>query len=127
MEIWVLKDRDMASGRIVDEAARQSYLDNNPESHRVLHRFEIENYLFDKEILKKYCSKHNLVFDESAYDVLVTDIVNMDLKAYVNHFRNFCNIVVNVNAERFKLNLAELITPETATYAELFNCIFERQ
>ena len=126
MEIWVLKDRDMASGKVVDEVARQNYLVNNPPSHRVLYRYEIENYVFDKEILKKYCEKHNLVFDEANYDGLVTDVVNQDLKANVNHFRNFCNIVAPVNAEQFKLNLAELITPETAVYQELHGCVFNR-
>lgn len=126
MEIWVLKDRDMASGKIVDEAARRNYLTNNLQSHRVLYRYEIENYLFDREILKKYCKKHSLIFKEADYDVFVTDIVNQDLKDNVNHFRNFCSIVAPVNAEQFKLNLAESLTPETTTYDELHACVFDR-
>ena len=32
LEIWVLKDRDIASGKPLDESGRQTYLDNN-ESH----------------------------------------------------------------------------------------------
>ena len=42
VEIWVLKDRDMASGKLVDEATRQEYLNNNINNHRVLKRYEIE-------------------------------------------------------------------------------------
>ena len=52
VEILVLKDRDMASGKDTTEADRQMYLSNNPQNHRVLNRFEIENYLYDKEVLK---------------------------------------------------------------------------
>lgn len=126
MEIWVLKDRDMASGKIVDEAARQNYLTNNPAFHRVLKRYEIENYLFDKEILKKYCTKHSLVFKEQEYDAFVPDIINDNIKNSSNHIRNFCSIVAPINPEIFKKNLAELITAETSVYAEFQDCIFNR-
>ena len=57
VEILVLKDRDMASGKDTDENDRQEYLSNNPHNHRVLKRFEIENYLFDKEVLSNYCAQ----------------------------------------------------------------------
>lgn len=50
VEILVLKDRDMASGKETTEEDRLLYLSNNPQNHRVLKRFEIENYLFDKEV-----------------------------------------------------------------------------
>src|SRR5436305_3201900 len=60
VEILVLKDRDFDSGKPTDEAKRQLYLQNNPSNHRVLNRWEIENYLFDKEILKKYCEVNSL-------------------------------------------------------------------
>ena len=81
IEIWVLKDRDMASGKQVNESDRQIYLDNNPFNHRVLKRFELENYLFDKEILLKYCeSTEGLTFSEKDYDDFVTDIDNQNVK-----------------------------------------------
>ena len=67
VEILVLKDRDMASGKDTTEADRQMYLSNNPQNHRVLNRFEIENYLYDKEVLKKYCEINEKTFDEAAY------------------------------------------------------------
>lgn len=50
IEILVLKDRDISSGKPNNENDRQVYLKNNPENHRVLKRWEIENYLFDKEV-----------------------------------------------------------------------------
>ena len=127
IEIWVLKDRDMASGKLVDESARQIYLDNNPDHHRVLKRFELENYLFDKEILSKYCeSTDSLAFDEVAYDQFVTDINNQNLKDEVGHIKNFCGIKGSIGVDIFKLNLSEHITEETGVYKELQECIFGR-
>lgn len=56
MEIWVFKDRDMASGKLVSEKERQEYLANQDARFRVMKRWEIENYLFDEEVLRKYCA-----------------------------------------------------------------------
>ena len=56
--------------------------------YRVLKRFELENYLFDKEILSKYCeSKGDLTFDEAAYDEFVTDINNQNIKDDVKSYK----------------------------------------
>lgn len=127
LEILVLKDRDMASGKVVDEKARQLYLSNNPQSHRVLKRFEIENYLFDKEVLKKYCNQESLLFDETEYDKFVTDIINMQIKDEYKRIKNFCNIVSNINKEKFKQNLAKVITSDMVVYQELEKEIFNRE
>ena len=127
MEIWVLKDRDMASGKPLDELGRQIYLDNNPDHHRVLKRFELENYLFDKEILSKYCeSTDGLEFDEAAYDEFVTDISNQNVKDEVSRIKNFCSIKTSISEDKFKLNLSKYVTKETGVYKELQECIFER-
>ncbi len=127
IEIWVLKDRDLASGKLVNDSDRQIYLDNNPDHHRVLKRWELENYLFDKEILSKYCeSAEGLTFSEQDYDDFVTDINNQNVKDDINHIKNFCGIQSNVSTAKFKLNLSEFITEETEVYKELRACIFER-
>lgn len=128
IEIWVLKDRDMASGKLVNEVDRKIYLDNNPSNHRVLKRFELENYLFDKEILLKYCkSVAGLKFDEEAYDNFLTDINNQEVKDEFNRIKNICGIQANVGASEFKLNLSKCIKKETKVYEELHKCIFERE
>lgn len=90
IEILVLKDRDISSGRNNDENDRQVYLQNNPPNHRVLKRWEIENYLYDKEVLRKYCNSKNLIFDETEYDKFVTDIENQNLKDETGRIKNFC-------------------------------------
>ena len=127
IEIWVLKDRDMASGKLTNESDRQTYLDNNESHHRVLRHWELENYLFDKEILSKYCeSTDGLEFDEAAYDEFVTDINNQNVKDEVSRIKNFCGIKTNISPDKFKLNLSKHITEETEVYKELRECIFDR-
>lgn len=126
IEIWVLKDRDMASGKPINEADRQEYLSNNPFHHRVLKRFELENYLFDKEILSKYCQSKGLTFSEADYDNFVTDINNQEVKDEIHRIKNFCGIKTSISADKFKLNLSKCITKETEVYKELQECIFDR-
>lgn len=80
VDIWVLKDRDMASGKSTDENDRQVYLKTNQNNHRVLKRWEIENYLYDEDVLKAYCDGEKLPFDKSTYNALVVNIYDQDLK-----------------------------------------------
>ena len=104
----------------------QIYLKMNPQNHRVLKRWEIENYLYDKDVLKAYCKGTGLQFEEMAYDNFVTDIYNQNLKDETKRIKNFCNIKVNVNAESFKVELSEYLTPGMPVFQELEDCIFRR-
>jgi ABC-type uncharacterized transport system ATPase subunit len=124
LKILVLKDRDISSGQLTLENDRRLYLENNPKHHRVLRRWEIENYLYDKEILKKYCADKKLNFNEVEYDKFVTNIDDQDLKNETGRIKNFCGINTNINAESFKLNLAGYVSPDTRVYLELEQCIF---
>lgn len=126
IEIWVLKDRDMGSGKKISESERQLYLQNNPLSHRVLKRFELENYLYDKEVLKKYCATNGLIFNELAYDAYVTDIVNQNIKDETGRIKNICGINTSINPEVFKKNLAKCIDNSMNVYTELEQEIFNR-
>lgn len=124
LNILVLKDRDMSSGRINTSSDREEYLRCNPQNHRVLKRWEIENYLFDKEILKKYCQANSHTFDEQNYDQFVTDINNQNIKDEWLKIKNCCNITFSIGADQFKLELSKFITPDTDVYKELESCIF---
>ena len=126
LTIWVLKDRDMTSGKPTDEKTRQLYLSTNPDSHRVLKRFELENYLYDKEVLIEYCSRNHLQFNEEKYNNIVTDIVNDNLKDETGAIKSSCGIQNSINPEIFKKRLAECITKEMAVYKELEQVIFHR-
>ena len=116
----------MASGKNTTEKDRQQYLDLNPINHRVIKRWELENYLYDKEVLKTYCNKNQLVFSETDYDTYVTDIMNQHVKDETGKIKNFCNLRVNINPERFKIELSKCITPDMNVYKELEACIFRR-
>ena len=127
MDIWVLKDRDIGSGKPISESDRLGYLRENLPHHRILKRWEIENYLFDKEILFKYCQSKDLTFSEADYNNFVTDINNQGVKDEINRIKNFCGIKTSISADKFKLNLSEFITKETKVYEELRECIFDRK
>ena len=126
VEIWVLKDRDMASGKPTDENDRQVYLKTNQNNHRVLKRWEIENYLYDKEVLKAYCAAESLSFDEDAYDAYVTNINDQNLKDETQRIKNFCNVKGSISAEVFKIGLSKYLTSGMTVFQELEDCIFRR-
>lgn len=124
VDIWVLKDRDMASGKFTSEHDRQIYLKTNPQNHRVLKRWEIENYLYDKDVLMAYCYAEKLEFDEAAYDTFVTDINNQNLKDETPRIKNLCGIKSNVNAEMFKVALSKYLTSDMPAFKDLEYSIF---
>ena len=127
LEILVLKDRDISSGQITTEAARLLYLQTNAENHRVLKRFEIENYLFDQFVLEAYCAQNDLTFDKQKYDSVVSDIVNDQVKEITGEIKKCCGISTNINPEKFKICLAAFITENSDVYRELEEVIFERK
>ncbi|WP_439239731.1 AAA family ATPase [Lonepinella sp. BR2919] len=129
MEIWVFKDRDIASGKLVSEKDRQEYLSNQDERFRVMKRWEIENYLFDREVLQKYCSNNEKNFDNVKYEQNFTDeiLMDSDVKSKFSLIKSICSISTSINAEKFKINLSKLITSDMSIYKELKSCIFERQ
>lgn len=124
LRIIVLKDRDLSSGKITSLQDRENYLSINPDNHKVLKRFEIENYLFDKEVLKAYCNANKLDFDESSYNKIVTDISNQNVKDMVGIIKNICSINFNINADKFKIELSRCIKQEMKIFEELEECIF---
>jgi len=116
----------MASGKITDEKDRQTYFKTNPKNHRVLKRWEIENYLCDKDVLKAYCTKEGLSFDEAAYDAFVTNINDQNLKDETQRIKNFCGIKSSINADVFKVGLSKYLSEGMPAFEELKRCIFDR-
>ncbi len=124
LQILVLKDRDSGSGKTMTDADRKEYLSLNGKNHRMLLRYEIENYLFDGEVIGKYCATHGREFDGDEYAKAIGDLMNEDVKSKFNVAKNFCGITGSVSAEMFKLNLADYFSPELNVYRELRDCIF---
>ncbi len=127
IEILVLKDRDVSSGKENNENDRQQYLQNNAQHFRIMKRWEIENYLYDKEVLSVYCSKNGLIFNETEYDKFVTNITDQNLKDETGRIKNYCGITTSINPEKFKLTLSQYVIEEMEVYKELEQCIFERK
>jgi ribose 1,5-bisphosphokinase PhnN len=117
--IWVLKDRDSGSGIFLDQAARSLYLSNNPKNHRMLVRLEIENYLYDKEVLEAYCVANGLKFDSEAYHKLFSNIVDDNLKDASGKVKSCCGIKGSISKEVFKRNLAQHLVSGMKVYDEL--------
>lgn len=127
IEILVLKDRDMASGKDIDEHGRQLYLQTNPQNHRVLKRFELENYIYDKEVLIEYCRRNGTQFDEQTYDQKINDIYNQHVKDETGLIKHICGLDGSINAEVFKRRVAECIHCNMTVYHELERVIFFRE
>lgn len=127
MEILVFKDRDMASGKLVSEENRKEYLVNQGTRFRVMKRWEIENYLFDEEVLRKYCEVNEKIFDETKYQQNFTDLINSDVKSQFSLIKSICSIPTSINPDKFKINLSKLITSDMRVYQELKSCIFDRE
>lgn len=125
LEILVLLDRDFASGAPTDANDRAVYLKTNPDHHRVLNRRELENYLYDEEVLQKYCSDNNLTFDADGYKKHVTNISDDNVKDKTGIIKNLCGIVSQINADTFKLELSKTVTTDMRVYGELSACIFD--
>lgn len=89
---------------------------------RKLVRREFENYLFDKELLKKYCAKNGKEFKETEFDSLVTDIINDEVKDKVsNIIKKSCDCDISVDV---KTDLASLLTKDDGIYKSLRKEIF---
>lgn len=124
LSILVLKDRDMVSGGTASAADREIYLANNPSYHRVLRRFELENYLFDKEVLRSYCQEAGTEFNEVAFDELVKSIADDRVKDFIGRIKSICGIVTSISPHVFKTRLADHIKPGMACFLDLDLSIF---
>lgn len=127
VDLLVFKDRDVSSGKANTEADRLLYLENNPQNFRIMKRWEIENYLFDKEVIKAYCRDNSLTLNEAGYDKFVTDIQNQNLKDETGKIKSLCGITTSINPETFKTNLSKKIDKSMSVYQELEECIFNRK
>lgn len=116
----ILKDKDIKrDGLITTDNDRLKYLEEDSRN-RMLKRKEIENYLFDFEILNRYNPK----ISRKEYDEIVSK-ENFDFKDNASEFKKLClEDDKSMNLDSFKRKIAEYITPETTIYRELEECIF---
>jgi len=112
----VLKDRDDKT-----DAERTFFLSED-SANRMLLRREIENYLFDKQVLEAYCTEEKTNFDVSKYQAAVTDIVYQDLKPVQQKIQTACGGVGDMAA--FKRALAKHLKNAPSVLRELESVIF---
>ncbi len=115
VEVIEFKDRDVESDwTITTMEQREQYLRNNPKL-RMLKRRELENYLFDFEILsKKYPN-----IDIESYNQIIWDINEDDTKLKIWELKKLCWEIRSINEEKWKIELWFLITKDTNVYKEL--------
>ena len=116
VDLYLLKDKDGLSNQ-----EREAFIISDP-SNKMLIRREVENYLFDKEILKKFCSANSKTFDEIRYDCRVTDIKDQQLKSVQQEIQASCQSVGDI--QQFKRELAKYISSETAVFKEIETLVF---
>jgi len=118
IKIIHLADRDLnPDGRLMTSKERTTWLAEGG-IRRMLKRREIENYIFDFEIV-------NLAFPnvtQAQYSEIVSDIINDDIKSKFVEIRTLCGNN-NSSKKEFSLMLAKEITPDTAVYKELIDCL----
>ncbi len=113
--LLLLKDRDGIS-----DAERADFLAVSPE-RRMLVRREIENYLYDPEVLGAHAISVGNTFDRTTYETLVTDPTQQDFKApgsdLQERIKNLCRF--RGSLADFKKTLAKHVSPDSAIYSEL--------
>lgn len=87
---------------------------------KFLKRREIENYILSKEVITKYCVANSI--DIADVTSFLNDEITESAKAVQGSLMNQCKYTGNV--DDFKLELAKYVTPETETYKELNQIIF---
>jgi len=107
-EIYSITDRDNLS-----DEERNKKMSDEP-TLKIWSRREIENYLFDEEIIKLYCEQNSKEFSTITAYSNIQDINKDDVKQYQSSIMQQCGF--NGSIDEFKLKLAELITPQTLVY-----------
>ncbi len=123
VELCLLKDKDInADGTPTIDKQREDFIKANSTMNRMLKRKEIENYLFDFEIVSK---QYPTVTSEQ-YASKITDIQNGDVKNITGELMSLCGVTTGINQNNFKLLLSKQIVPTTTVYKELLDCIFNK-
>lgn len=118
VELLLLCDRDAEL-----DAGRTAWIEQ-AHHHRMLKRRELENYLFDYDVLAAYCTANGRALVRADYDAIVTDVSTQDLKAGQTtvDLKRLCGEQKVTNAA-FKLALSPLLHGTTAR-SELKDAVF---
>ena len=119
VKILLLKDKDIhTDGTPTLDSEREEFIQKDPMSRRMLLRKEIENYLYDFEILNKAYG-----ISKEDYHKIIGDI-NEDVKSKTGELMKFFGIKTGMNGNQFKIHLSTIISPDMLIYKELEDLIF---
>ncbi len=110
-----IKDKDIRT-----QLERKEFLGESP-NNRMLMRREIENYLFDKEVLRNYSKQKCISFNETKYDLYVINILDQDLKLVQQHIQHSVSSFGPISDFKEELRLS--IPKGGLVYNELKMCI----
>jgi len=117
-EVLLLRDRDQFT-----DTQRNSFL-AGAQHHRMFERHEIENYLFDSDVLRHYAAKTGHDFELAEYGKIVTDIQSQDLKAG-STLRKLCDLCgFSGEPEELLVELAEHVEASGSVFQDMERCIF---
>ena len=123
VQVLVLSDGDIGSGQPMTEEERKKHLEGD-RNRRILRRRELENYLYDEEVLRRYSEVNGHVFDERGYEEAVADVKTDNLKDITGRIKLLCGEQRSISPDKFKLELSKCIAADMAVFEELRDCIF---
>lgn len=120
VNILLLKDKDINSDASETTDDQRNLWLGQSSNKRMLKRKEIENYLFDFEVIK---SAYPFA-SETEYKKIVNDCINGDVKNKAGELKNLCALGEKMNKEDFKIHLSHHVKKDSTVYNELKECIF---
>lgn len=120
INILLLKDKDINSDKSATSDEQREIWLQGSKNRRMLKRKEIENYLFDFEVIKKAYP----TITEKQYRSLIDDCLNEDVKNKAGALKELCTPGNAMNKDEFKIHLSKYITSEMNIYKELKELIF---
>lgn len=123
VQILLLKDKDINSdGREMTDEQRKGWLSGDP-CRRMLKRKEIENYLFDFEVISAAYPE----VTKEQYTALIKDCCDPDVKEKAGDLKSLCGVGNSMNKEGFKIYLSKFFNRKMGVYKELKDCIFHME
>ena len=60
-------------------------------------------------------------------EALLQSIYNQHVKDDTGRIKNFCNLTISINPDKFKIELSKHISSDMNVFDELEKCIFKRE
>lgn len=117
-QILLLKDKDINSDKTdTTDQQRDEFIGRNPTTNRMLTRKEVEDYIFDFEVISAAYPS----VQKADYDTII--IRDGDIKSKGGELMTLCGIHTGMTQNEFKIHLASNINCAMQVYQELVGVI----